>query len=164
MSRFDYTSRTPEETLRLGRVLGTLLEPGDVICLSGDLGAGKTVLTQGIGAGWGALEPVTSPTFMLIHEHRRKQNDHVLYHVDSYRLGGAADAWGIGLEDLWHYGGCLVIEWPENIAGILPDEKLWITLETIDTTQRHISLHGSGKRYESLVDAVRRHFADNNNP
>ncbi|NLX11994.1 MAG: tRNA (adenosine(37)-N6)-threonylcarbamoyltransferase complex ATPase subunit type 1 TsaE, partial [Chloroflexi bacterium] len=92
------TSHSVEQTLHLGRALGELLRPGDLICLAGDLGAGKTALTRGIGAGWGAREAVTSPTFTLIHEHRRPQDDQVLYHVDCYRLHGAEDAWNIGLD------------------------------------------------------------------
>ncbi|GAB4413920.1 MAG: tRNA (adenosine(37)-N6)-threonylcarbamoyltransferase complex ATPase subunit type 1 TsaE [Anaerolineae bacterium] len=149
-----YTSRHPAHTQALGQTLGQLLRPGDVICLSGDLGAGKTAFTQGIGRGWGALEPVTSPTFVLIHEHRRQADSAILYHVDCYRLRGPADAWGIGLEDLWHSEGCVVIEWPENIQAALPAEHLWVTFSIEGEQQRQLLFEARGERYQALLSAL----------
>lgn len=149
------TSHSVEQTLHLGRALGELLRPGDLICLAGDLGAGKTALTRGIGAGWGAREAVTSPTFTLIHEHRRPQDDQVLYHVDCYRLHGAEDAWNIGLDDLLASGGPVVIEWPENVQEMLPDERLWIAFTILDETSRQLSLTASGARSRTLQNALR---------
>ena len=151
---FTFNSQSVEDTRRLGRHLGTLLQAGDIICLSGDLGAGKTALTQGIAAGWGALEPVTSPTFTLIHEHRRAQDSTMLYHIDSYRLESTEDAWSLGLEDLWHEGGCAVIEWPENIFALLPADHLWIALDILGPNRRALSLRGNGERYVALVESL----------
>jgi tRNA threonylcarbamoyladenosine biosynthesis protein TsaE len=150
----EYVSDSVEQTHAVGVVLGQHLQPGDIICLSGDLGAGKTVLTKGIGAGWGALEAVTSPTFTLIHEHRRAADRIVLHHVDCYRLGGAADAWGIGLEDMLHDESVLVLEWPENVADILPADRLWIALDDTGDTQRHMTLTAAGPRADALLAAL----------
>ena len=154
-AQFDYTSHDVAQTQALGQHLGAMLRPGDVVCLAGDLGAGKTAFAQGVGRGWGARERVTSPTFTLVHEHRRDADDAVFYHMDCYRLNGASDAWGIGLEDLWHSDGCAVIEWPENIEGVLPEDRLWIGFTFIDAHQRHLTLAASGERYVTLLAALR---------
>ncbi|MCZ7540603.1 MAG: tRNA (adenosine(37)-N6)-threonylcarbamoyltransferase complex ATPase subunit type 1 TsaE [Anaerolineae bacterium] len=154
-AHLTYTSHNLAQTQALGQLLGALLRPGDVVCLSGDLGAGKTALAQGIGRGWGARERVTSPTFTLVHEHRREADAAVFYHVDSYRLDGAGDAWGIGLEDLWHDDGFVVIEWPERIQAALPDERLWIDFTFLGAQQRHLALQASGARYVGLLAALR---------
>jgi tRNA threonylcarbamoyladenosine biosynthesis protein TsaE len=142
--RFEWVSQSIEATFDAGRRLGEIIQPGDIICLSGDLGAGKTLFTKGIGAGWGARETVNSPTFTLIHEHHRAQDHRILYHIDCYRLQGTPDAWSIGLEDLLLGEGILVIEWPENIEDTLPTERLWITFEVLNDTQRHLTLSAAG--------------------
>ncbi|MCS7071697.1 MAG: tRNA (adenosine(37)-N6)-threonylcarbamoyltransferase complex ATPase subunit type 1 TsaE, partial [Anaerolinea sp.] len=92
----DIISSSPEQTQRLGMRLGTLLRPGDLVCLSGDLGAGKTIFAAGIGLGWGAIPPLTSPTFNLVHIHTRRQDAQRLYHLDCYRLHGPEDIDSIG--------------------------------------------------------------------
>jgi tRNA threonylcarbamoyladenosine biosynthesis protein TsaE len=151
----NLTSQGVDQTVRLGHLLGELVMDGEVICLSGDLGAGKTAFARGIGAGWGALEAVTSPTFVLIHEHHRTGDGRVLYHVDCYRLQGAPDAWGIGLEDVLHGTGPVVIEWPENIQDALPPEYLWVQLTILGETQRQIAMRARGERYRVLLKALR---------
>ena len=152
-------SQNVDETLQIGHYLGSLLQAGDTICLSGDLGAGKTALTRGICRGWGALEAVTSPTFTLIHEHHRRQNAQTLYHIDCYRLQGSADAWSIGLDDLLHGDGILVIEWPENIIDVLPPERLWIAISILDETRRGLNFQATGRRFQALVERFRREMA-----
>src|SRR5512140_2132201 len=84
----EFFSRSPDQTRRMGMRLGALLEPGDLICLSGDLGAGKTTLVQGIARGWGSLDSVTSPTFILVNAYRRPDGQ-VMHHVDAYRMASA---------------------------------------------------------------------------
>jgi tRNA threonylcarbamoyladenosine biosynthesis protein TsaE len=147
----DFISQSVEQTLLVGKRLGELLKARDVICLSGNLGAGKTALTRGIAAGWGALESVTSPTFTLIHEHRRTKDDLILYHIDCYRLEKAVDAWQIGLDDLFYNDDPVVVEWPEHIQEALPTERLWITLAILDDTRRQIIMDAAGDRYTTLV-------------
>ncbi len=149
--KVEFTSCSVEDTTRLGIRLGEVLRAGDVICLSGDLGAGKTTLTKGIGQGWGAEENVTSPTFVLIHEHHRPQDNQILYHIDCYRLSGSGDAWGIGLEELMQGSGPVILEWPENIEDALPAERLWVSLTLVDDNARHIMMEANGARYVELV-------------
>jgi tRNA threonylcarbamoyladenosine biosynthesis protein TsaE len=151
----ELTSHSPQQTIAIGEQLGKLLAPGDVICLSGDLGAGKTALTSGIAKGWGALEPVNSPTFVFIHEHQRAGDDSRLYHVDCYRLGSEADALSIGLEDVLAGSDVVILEWPERAASLLPVERLWITLEALEAeTDRRLDLEAVGERYGLLLEKL----------
>lgn len=156
---FVLVSHNVDETYQIGRRLGTLLQAGDIVCLSGDLGAGKTALARGIGRGWGALEAVTSPTFTLVHEHHRNQNGHMLYHIDCYRLQRSADAWSIGLDDLLHDDGILVIEWPEHIADVLPPEHLWIAIDMLDETRRRLHFRPAGPHFHALAETLRQDLA-----
>ncbi len=154
-SAVQFTSHHIDQTVRAGVRLGDLLLSGDVICLSGTLGAGKTAFTRGIATGWRAREAVTSPTFTLIHEHRRNEDAAVLYHVDCYRLAGAPDAWGIGLEDLLYGDGIVVIEWPEHIAAVLPEDRLWIAFTQPGEDERQLAMTASGDRYRALLAELR---------
>lgn len=151
----DIISHSVEQTQRLGARLGSLLQPGDVICLSGDMGAGKTVFAAGIGLGWGAITPITSPTFNLIHEHKREKDKQRLFHMDCYRLNNASDSESIGLDDILDGPGPVVLEWPERIESILPKDRLWIELRVLEPTRRNFTFIGSGKRYNELVDKFR---------
>ena len=148
----DIISHSPEQTKRLGARLGRLLRAGDVVCLSGDMGAGKTVFSSGIGEGWGAETPLTSPTYNLVHEHRRKTDKQRLYHLDCYRLQGADDVDTIGLDDILDGDGVVIFEWAERIEEALPDNYLWIDLKVNDTSRRNFFLEAEGKRYQSLID------------
>lgn len=147
----DIISYNAEQTQRLGARLGTLLKPGDVICLSGDMGAGKTVFSAGIGSGWEALTPLTSPTYNIVHEHRRKRDKQTLYHMDCYRLQSEDDAEGVGMEEILSGNGPAVIEWPEKIESILPRQRLWVELRVLEPTRRNLVFEAIGKRYELLV-------------
>ena len=102
--QLELASDSHERTKALGALLGQLLREGDLICLCGDLGAGKTVFSRGIGAGWGACIALTSPTYNLAHQHRRA-DERVLYHIDLYRCDGVEDAATLGLEDILGQGG-----------------------------------------------------------
>jgi len=151
----DIISYSAEQTQRLGVRLGGLLQAGDVICLAGDMGAGKTVFSVGIGRGWGALMPLTSPTFNLVHVHTRAADNQQLYHLDCYRLTGPADADAIGLEEILAGRGPVVLEWPEQIAATLPKECLWIDLRVLEPTRRNLIFDARGKRYEALLNQFR---------
>ena len=154
----EFTSRSPEQTRRLGIRLGQLLLPGDVICLGGDLGAGKTTLTSGIGQGWGSDQPITSPTYVIIHKHQRPQDQQILYHLDAYRLSSAADAESVGLEDIFDANSAAIIEWAENIRDFLPPGKLWITFRADEEQDwlRHLVLSAEGTRHHELLDTYRK--------
>ena len=147
-------SDNPGETQQAGVALGALLQPGDLICLSGGLGAGKTCLAAAIGRGWGAQPPLTSPTFTLVHEHGRDLDDGVLYHVDCYRLRDALDAMQAGLEDALSGQGPALIEWPERMAEALPPERMWVSLEILGPARRCIRLKARGERHEDLLQAL----------
>jgi tRNA threonylcarbamoyladenosine biosynthesis protein TsaE len=150
----EFISRSAEQTRRIGMRLGALLRPGDLVCLVGDLGAGKTTLVQGIAAGWGSLDAGNSPTFVLVNVYRRVDGGR-LYHLDAYRLSGAAEAIDLDLEALLE-GGPLVIEWAERIQGALPPERLWVTLRWADENQRDMVFTAAGQRYEALLRQLRR--------
>lgn len=146
-------SDNPTQTQLAGVALGALLQPGDLICLSGALGAGKTCLAAAIGRGWGAQPPLTSPTFTLVHEHGRDSDDGVLFHVDCYRLRDALEAMQAGLEDALSGQGPALIEWPERMREALPPERLCVSLEILGPARRCLWLKASGERHEGLLQA-----------
>lgn len=151
----DIISHSAEQTQRLGARLGALLQAGDVICLSGDMGAGKTVFSAGIGQGWGSVYPLTSPTFNLVHEHRREKDKLRLYHLDCYRLSGPADADSIGLDDILNGRGVVILEWPERIMDVLPQNRLWIQLRIVESNRRNLIFEGTGERSRQLIEKFR---------
>jgi tRNA threonylcarbamoyladenosine biosynthesis protein TsaE len=150
----EFFSRSPEQTRRLGMRLGALLQPGDLICLQGELGSGKTTLVQGIAQGWGALDGVSSPTFVLVNSYHRP-NTAQLFHFDAYRIDAPAEAEELDL-DLYIEQGPLVVEWPERVEPILPPERLWAWLQYESEEHRAMRFVACGKRYETLLDHLRR--------
>jgi tRNA threonylcarbamoyladenosine biosynthesis protein TsaE len=152
----EFISRSAEQTRRVGMRLGALLQPSDLVCLIGDLGAGKTTLVQGISAGWGSLDPASSPTFVLVNVYRRPEGGK-LFHLDAYRLSGAAEAEDLDIDTLLE-SGPLVIEWADRIQGALPKECLWVTLQWVDDNQRDMVFSASGARYASLLNDLRKHI------
>jgi tRNA threonylcarbamoyladenosine biosynthesis protein TsaE len=153
---FDFTSTSVAQTERLGMRIGELLRPRDVVCLSGELGAGKTVLARGIGRGWGTAARVTSPTFVLVNEYPRLRDGAMLYHVDCYRLENAFDITTAGLEYIVESPGALMIEWAERIAGLLPEDRLWITLAYENPTKRRMRFAASGDRSAEMLKLFRK--------
>ncbi len=147
----EFVSGSPEQTRRLGARLGELLRGGELICLEGALGAGKTCFAQGIGLGWGVNQSLRSPSFTLINEWRRPGDRQRLYHVDLYRLTGLDEALALGLEELWNGVDVCMIEWPERIATLLPGERLWVRLSILDDTRRRQVFTAQGARYEQLL-------------
>jgi tRNA threonylcarbamoyladenosine biosynthesis protein TsaE len=167
----DLISHSPAQTRRFGARLGGLLQAGDLVCLEGGLGTGKTCLVQGIGRGMGVAEPITSPSFTLIAEDRPSQISSaetaahgepggsaapVLYHVDLYRLQTAVEeARGFGLEDYFLSEGVCVIEWAERAEPILPQERLWVALRYVDQSKRGLMIRATGARYDELLQKFR---------
>jgi len=149
----EFISRGPEQTRRMGMRLGSLLQKGDVICLVGDLGTGKTTLVQGVATGWGSFDPASSPTFVLINVYRRPDGAR-LYHLDAYRLSGATEAEQLDIDALVE-NGPLVIEWADRIQEALPRDRLWVTLSWIDTGQRDLLLTARGERHSVLISNLR---------
>ena len=150
----EFISRSAEQTRRAGMRLGALLEPGDVICLAGDLGAGKTTLVQGLAQGWGSLDAATSPTFVLVNVYRRPAGGK-LFHLDAYRLSGPQEAEDLDLVEFLAKGP-LVVEWAERIQPALPDQNLWVKMSWVGDNQRDLVLSARGARYQALLAKFRR--------
>lgn len=146
-------SRSPEQTRRLGMRLGALLRPSDIVGLQGDLGAGKTTFVQGVARGWGSLDAVSSPTFVLVNVYRRPDGK-PLFHLDAYRLNSVAEALDLDLAGMLDEGA-LVIEWAERIETILPRDRLWVYMTWISDEQRGLTFTPKGRRYETLVQQLR---------
>ncbi len=151
---FEFFSHSADQTRRLGIHLGGHLRRGDIICLQGNLGAGKTTLVQGIGQGWGTIDPVTSPTYVIVNEYRRPDQER-LFHLDAYRLENALEAEHLDLDQMM-VEGPLVIEWAERIKDALPEQHLWIRFAYSSVEHRTMLLRAQGTRYEALVEQLRR--------
>jgi tRNA threonylcarbamoyladenosine biosynthesis protein TsaE len=148
---FEVFSNSPEQTRRLGIQLGGLLHNGDLVCLEGELGSGKTTLVQGITAGWGSATHATSPTFVLVNVYRRPDGAQ-LSHLDAYRLQDSREADALDL-DLYLEQGPLIVEWAQKIESALPAERMWLKLFWVDDERRRIEVSPNGTRYEAMVTA-----------
>lgn len=148
---FEVFSHSPEQTRRVGIRLGSLLQAGDIVCLEGDLGSGKTTLVQGVAQGWGSPSKVTSPTYVIVNEYARPGGN-TLFHCDAYRLQ-PENPFDNAILDLDRVltDGVLVMEWAERMKASLPKENLWIQMDWINEDQRHLILTPHGHRYESIL-------------
>jgi len=153
---WEVHSGSPEETQRLAGRLAARLRGGDVLCLSGRLGAGKTCFVQGLAAGLGVGSAVRSPTFTLVHEYRGRLP---VYHIDAYRLTGPEDLEDIGGDEYLCGDGVTVIEWAERVRPLVPAAHLWITLAipADDPDRRRIlRLEPAGDRMTALAAQLTR--------
>ena len=142
------------ETFSLGRLLAGLLRSGDVVCLSGDLGAGKTLLTQGIAAGLNVLDDVTSPTFTVLQVYEAAIP---LYHFDLYRLEHADELMDIGFDEFVAGNGISIIEWADKFSASMPEQYLHIIINHgLQPDERIIQIRPQGNRYESLVEELKK--------
>ncbi len=137
-----YITHSPLETQELGLRLSKRLGPGQVVCLKGDLGSGKTCLAQGICRGWGVAEPVVSPSFTLVNEYRGR---HPIYHFDLYRLRAPDELEGIGYREYLEGDGLVIIEWPENAGEHLPSDRLEVSICSGPDQERRFELKPLGK-------------------
>ncbi|HEX2753874.1 MAG TPA: tRNA (adenosine(37)-N6)-threonylcarbamoyltransferase complex ATPase subunit type 1 TsaE [Candidatus Limnocylindrales bacterium] len=140
------------ETIALGERLGRASAPGDLVCLWGDLGAGKTQLAKGIARGLGIADTVNSPTFILMNEYGGRLP---LFHVDLYRLANAADALAGGVVDDRQIDGVTVVEWPDRMGDVLPAGRLDVRIEGSGDEVREIEVATTDQRYARLVEAAR---------
>jgi len=143
---------------RIGSILGGLCAPNDIICLAGELGAGKTTFTQAIarGAGTDKHEYVCSPTFAFMHEYQGKV---VLYHMDFYRLGSSDDVLAMGLHEYFDSSGITVIEWYERAADLLPPEHLLVRLKITGQEHRRLTFSSPGSGWDSRLATLRTRLA-----
>ena len=146
-------THSPEETQELGRSLGELAQPGDTFLLVGELGTGKTCLTQGIAWGLGIEEYTLSPSFVIIRELYGRLP---LYHIDLYRLDDIEEVADLGLDDYFSAGGVCVVEWAEKGLGLMPEEHLLIEISYLSDTERSLELRPSGQRYRDMLKGLSR--------
>ena len=140
-----------KETEKFGLALGSKLKGSDVICLNGDLGAGKTTLTKSIGKGMGIDDYITSPTFNIINEYYSDLN---LYHFDTYRLENVDDVEYLGFDEYFYSDGVCIIEWADRIKEFLPDQYLELNIKKIDDDKREIELVAFGDRPAELLEEI----------
>ena len=135
-------THSPDETRALGERLARRLRPGDVLCLWGDLGAGKSELTRGIAAGLGVTAPVTSPSFTIMNVYEEGRLP--LYHFDWYRLESSEELYEMGMDEYLTGDGVAVVEWPGVCPDAMPETRLDVTLNPITETDREITLTPCG--------------------
>jgi tRNA threonylcarbamoyladenosine biosynthesis protein TsaE len=152
---FDLITHNPAHTHTVGKALGGLLQAGDVVCLQGNLGSGKTCLTQGIGAGMHVSGTINSPTFVFVCEHPPLRSGPYLYHADLYRISDVSEVFSLGLEDYMYGDGVTVIEWADRALEALPPQRLWVTLTYTDETERTMRFEAAGARYLDLLAAFK---------
>lgn len=147
---------SPEDTIAFGLALGHILRAGDVVCLSGDLGAGKTYLTKGIGRGMGVETEITSPTYTIMQVY---DADVPLYHFDLYRIERPEDLLEIGFEEYVYGRGICVIEWADKFPGVIPEAYLSIQLKYTGDQGigRRIELSAVGERYRQRLEELKNH-------
>lgn len=160
MTPFTLRATTPGATRRIGARIGRLLRAGDAVLLSGELGAGKTVLAQGIARGLGVADPVKSSSFVIVNEYQGKLrgSEVRLYHADLYRLGEPEQVAELALDEM-AADGVLVVEWPERAPGELPAEHLRVAIGYGVASARSIAMTGAGARYEEIVRRLATHTA-----
>lgn len=139
-----------DKTKEIGYKLGKLLNENSIICLIGDLGAGKTTLTQSIAKSLEIDDYITSPTFTIVNEYEGR---HKLYHFDVYRIGSSDEMYDIGYEEYINSNGVCIIEWANLIEDILPNEYLYIELKYKENS-REIMLNPKGEKYEKMVEEL----------
>jgi tRNA threonylcarbamoyladenosine biosynthesis protein TsaE len=150
MVSFALRSDSPAATRGIGRRLARLLQPGDVVLLQGELGAGKTCLAQGIGQGLGVGERIKSSAFVLVNEYQGRLK---MYLADLYRLSEPAEVADLALEEN-AAGGVLVIEWPDRAWDEMPGERLLIRMKWLDNRSRELSLEPEGERAREVAEKL----------
>ena len=154
MKRLKMISGDPTKTFHIGRILGETLTAGDIVALTGELGAGKTCLTQGIARGLGVPEvyQITSPTFTLVNEYPGRLN---LIHLDVYRLASSRDLQDLGYEEFFFGKGVTVIEWAEKIQDIIPEKSLSVMMAYMDQNQRSIDMTGQPDQITRISNGLK---------
>ena len=151
-SHLELISHSSEQTQKFGVSIGELALPGDIFLLIGELGTGKTCLTQGIAWGLGIKEYAVSPSFVLVRELYGRLP---LYHMDLYRLDHIEEIVELGLDDYLYGKGVCVVEWAEKGLAVLPIEHLLIEISYLSDTERHLQLKPSGKRYQEVINQLK---------
>ena len=157
MNTLNFKTHSAEETQNFGTRLGKLAEPGDIFLLIGELGAGKTCLTQGIAYGLDIHEYTLSPSFVIMRElHGRLP----LYHMDFYRLDNIAEISDLGLDDYLFGEGVCVIEWANKGMTVLPEDHLVIKIDYLSGDERSFTIEPHGERYEKMLKELIPHISN----
>ena len=143
-----------KDTEEFGIRFGKLLKPGDIVCLNGDLGAGKTTMTKSIGIGLDVEEYITSPTFTLINMYKGRM---VVYHFDVYRLENVDELYDLGFDEYFFGEGVCIIEWAEKIDRLIPKDRIIIDIKklTDNIDERILHISGYGNRYEEMIKELK---------
>ena len=149
MKELILTTGSVDETHQLGKKIGEACRENMVFLLDGDLGAGKTTLTQGIAKGLGVKRNITSPTFTILKIYHGRMP---LYHIDAYRLEGIVQ--DLGFEELMEDEGLTVIEWSQFVPSLIPDESLTISIRLLEGDSREFRFHAEGAQYEKLLEEI----------
>lgn len=150
----EIISHNLEDTNKIGKIIGENINKGTIICLDGDLGAGKTTLTQSIAKGLNIDDYITSPTFNIIKEYEGRLN---LYHMDVYRIEDISEMYDLGYEEFFYSEGVCVIEWSHKIKEILPNERIDIhILKGKADNDRIFKIRGSGKDFEEILEELKK--------
>jgi tRNA threonylcarbamoyladenosine biosynthesis protein TsaE len=150
---WTFVSKSKEETQAFGARMGAVLKPGDVICLEGALGAGKTTLAQGIARGLGVIEDVTSPTFTIIQEYLSGRMP--LRHFDFYRIETPEEIQHLGFEDYLDSDGVVLTEWHENLGDYAPTDRIRVQLSLNEDASRQIVILADGERYQERLKELK---------
>ncbi len=151
MKELKVITHSTEETHLLGNKLGSFVEKNMVILLDGDLGAGKTTLTQGIAKGLGITRNVTSPTFTIQKIYHGKRMN--LYHIDAYRMEGVRQ--DLGFDEYFYDDGLTVIEWSQFMDYLIPDEYLTVSIHLLEDFSREFVFQANGIIYENLLEEIK---------
>ncbi len=153
-----FTTNNPEETKCLGKKIGKLLKAGNVVALIGNLGAGKTVIANGLCSGLGVEESyITSPTYTIINQYDGRIP---VYHIDLYRLKDSSELYNLGWDEyIYGYGAC-VIEWADRAAEMLSEEYLMVNIEITGKDKRKIILQAKGASYKDVIARSPEYFRD----
>jgi len=152
----EILSLSAEQTFNIGLILGKILKKGDIVCLSGDLGTGKTAFVGGIAKAFSIDSYLTSPTFTIVNEY---SGEIPLYHFDVYRIGDIDELYDIGFEEYLYSDGVVVIEWAELVKDAIPEENIWIEITkdlSIGTDARKIKIEFNGERYKAYEEEMDR--------
>ncbi|ACZ61496.1 MULTISPECIES: tRNA (adenosine(37)-N6)-threonylcarbamoyltransferase complex ATPase subunit type 1 TsaE [Dehalococcoides] len=157
MNQLELVSHSTQQTQDLGKIIGELASAGDIIFLVGNLGAGKTNLTQGLAKGLDITENALSPSFVLVREMYGRLP---LYHIDLYRLDLSEEIEELGLDDYLYGSGVTVVEWADKADELLPSENLRIEIAYLDDDKRELTLYAWGIRYEELLNEISQRVKD----
>jgi len=148
-----------KDTEQVGKIIARCLEAGTVLCLDGDLGVGKTAITQFIAREFGVEDYITSPTFTIIKEYEGRLP---FYHMDVYRIDSEEDMYDLGYEEYIYSEGVTIIEWSNKIEDILPDERINIEIQRLNDTSRTMTIDGRGRVFEKIAEELKNYESTGN--